>query len=191
MNHIILRAIALAAFGPSALLAQHEQHHGAAAPPVVTSGTVPGEPGQSAFAAIAEIVALLEADSTTDWSRVNIEALRLHLADMDDVVLRSAVRVNALPRGAEFIITGDGRVRDAIRRMVAAHARELDAQPALRASATPAGDGMRLVVEARDAKDGATARRIRALGFAGLLTVGAHHPRHHLELARGVSPHSH
>ena len=152
---------------------------------------MPSEAGQSAFAAIAEIVAMLEADTTTDWSRVNIEALRLHLADMDDVVLRSVVRVSELPRGAEFLISGEGRVREAIFRMVGAHARELDAQPALRAAATPAGNGMRLVVEARDPRDGATARRIRALGFAGLLTVGAHHQRHHLEIARGGAAHRH
>ena len=152
---------------------------------------MPSEPGQSAFAAIAEIVALLESDTTTDWSRVNIEALRQHLADMDDVVLRSVVRVSELPRGAEFLISGEGRVRDAIFRMVGAHARELDAQPTMRATATRVGNGMRLVVEARDPRDGATARRIRGLGFAGLLTVGAHHQRHHLEIARGGAAHNH
>jgi hypothetical protein len=36
---------------------------------------VPTEPGQSAFAAIQEIVVLLEAGPTTDWSKVNLEPL--------------------------------------------------------------------------------------------------------------------
>ena len=31
------------------------------------------EPGQAAFAAIQEIVALLDADPSTDWSKVNIK----------------------------------------------------------------------------------------------------------------------
>src|SRR5512138_3204260 len=52
---------------------------------------LPTQPGQAAFGAISEIVRLLEADSTTDWSRVNIEALRQHLIDMDDVIMHAAV----------------------------------------------------------------------------------------------------
>jgi hypothetical protein len=47
------------------------------------AAALPTQPGQSAFAAIQEIVAMLEADPKTDWSRVNIEALRQHLIDMD------------------------------------------------------------------------------------------------------------
>lgn len=188
MRTRILSAIALAVVAtPSATLAQHEQHQ----PSTAGTAPTPSQAGQSAFAAIAEIVAILQADSTTDWARVNIEALRLHLADMDDVILRSVVRANELPRGAEFLVTGDGRVREAIVRMITAHARELDAQPTLRATATRVGNGVRLIVEARDPRDGATARRIRGLGFGGLLTVGAHHQHHHLEIARGAAPHVH
>ncbi|MFX5914869.1 hypothetical protein ABTE45_18800, partial [Acinetobacter baumannii] len=56
------------------------------------SGLMPTQPGQSAFAAILEIVALLEADPATDWSKVNIEALRQHLIDMDNVTLRADVK---------------------------------------------------------------------------------------------------
>ena len=41
----------------------------------------PAEPGQGAFAAMQEIVAILEADPTTDWSKVDLPALRQHLAD--------------------------------------------------------------------------------------------------------------
>ena len=39
----------------------------------------PIEAGESAFAAIQEIVALLNADPKTDWSKVDIDALRQHL----------------------------------------------------------------------------------------------------------------
>src|SRR5665213_2414926 len=59
----------------------HQMMHGGAA----KATTLPTQPGQSAFAAIQEIVAILEADPKTDWSRVNIEALRQHLIDMDNV----------------------------------------------------------------------------------------------------------
>jgi len=56
------------------------------------AASVPSEPGQAAFAAIQEIVGILEADPTTDWSKVNIEALRQHLIDMDNVTLRAEVK---------------------------------------------------------------------------------------------------
>ena len=38
----------------------------------------PTRSGQEAFATIGEIVRILEADPRTDWSKVNIEALRHH-----------------------------------------------------------------------------------------------------------------
>ena len=47
--------------------------------------SVPTMPGQDAFGAIQEIVRILEADPKTDWSKVNLEALRQHLIDMKDV----------------------------------------------------------------------------------------------------------
>ncbi|MCP6769380.1 hypothetical protein NL529_31490, partial [Klebsiella pneumoniae] len=45
----------------------------------------PTHPGQEAFGTIQEIVRILEADPATDWSKVNIGALREHLIDMDEV----------------------------------------------------------------------------------------------------------
>jgi hypothetical protein len=53
------------------------------------SGTVPKEPGQDAFGTIQEIVQILEADPKTDWSKVNLEALRQHLIDMNEVTLKA------------------------------------------------------------------------------------------------------
>jgi hypothetical protein len=49
----------------------------------------PNMPGQDAFGAIQEIVAILEADSNTDWSKVDITALREHLIDMNEVTLKA------------------------------------------------------------------------------------------------------
>ena len=46
--------------------------------------------GQDAFGTIQEIVRILEADPTTDWSKVNIAALREHLIDMNEVTLHAA-----------------------------------------------------------------------------------------------------
>ena len=86
------------------------------------SATLPTEPGQSEFAAIQEIVAILEADPKTDWSKVSIEALRQHLIDMDNVTLKSQVTTTDLAGGVRFSVTGADEIRASIRRMVFAHA---------------------------------------------------------------------
>jgi non-heme chloroperoxidase len=59
----------------------------------------PTMPGQDAFGAIAEVVRILEADPATDWTKVDIERLRQHLIDMNEVVLRSEVKQTAVPGG--------------------------------------------------------------------------------------------
>jgi hypothetical protein len=48
-------------------------------------------PGNGAFAAIQEVVEKLLADPNTDWSRVNLEGLRQHLADMRNFTLNVEV----------------------------------------------------------------------------------------------------
>ena len=42
---------------------------------------------------------MLEADPNTDWSKVNVEALRQHLIDMDHVTMRSEVAQRVVPGG--------------------------------------------------------------------------------------------
>lgn len=149
------------------------------------------EGGQSAFAAIAEIVRLLESDSTTNWATVDMEALRQHLMDMDDVTLRAAVGQTSLTGGLAMEVTGAGRVAGAIQRMVTAHAPMLEAAGPWRATVASIPGGVRLTVVARDAGDAATAARIRGLGFIGLMTQGAHHAEHHLMIAKGAGDHAH
>jgi hypothetical protein len=75
-------------------------------------------------------VRLLEADAATDWSKVNLEALRQHLIDMNDVTLRSAAVQAEVPGGARFDVTGEGRTTGAIRRMLTSHSRMLPVEPA-------------------------------------------------------------
>ncbi len=155
------------------------------------SAQVPTSPGQEAFGAIAEVVRILDADPATDWSRVDLERLRQHLIDMSEVVLHAAVRSAPVEGGLGMEVTGDGRVEQAIRAMVVPHARELDAMPDLVARAEPRPGGVRLTVTAEDPKDARAVARIRGLGFAGLLTLGAHHQVHHLAIAKGDAMDAH
>src|SRR3982751_403546 len=92
----------------------HASHGGAS-----LSVAVP--PGQAAYATMAAIVAMLEADSTTDWTKVNIEALRQHLIVMNDVTLHARAQQSAVPGGATMDVTGDGKVAESIRTMLRAH----------------------------------------------------------------------
>jgi hypothetical protein len=154
--------------------------HGAAG----KAATAPSAPGQDAFAALAEVVRILDADPKIDWSKVDLERLRQHLIDMNEVVLRSAVAQSPVPRGLAMEVTGAGRTEHAIRSMVVPHAAELDALPGLAAKTEPIPGGVRLTVTSRQDDERAVAR-LRALGFAGILTLGAHHAPHHLAMAKG------
>src|SRR5262245_25879522 len=151
----------------------------------------PTQPGQDAFAAIAEVVAILDADPNTDWSRVDLERLRQHLIDMNEVVLRSVVTPTSIPAGLAMEITGTGRTEQAVRAMVVPHAGELDRMPEWSAKTEAIAGGVRLIVIARKADDARTVARIRGLGFAGLLVQGAHHQPHHLAMAKGEALPSH
>jgi hypothetical protein len=148
-------------------------------------GLVPIMPGQEAFGTIQEIVRMLEADPGTDWSRVNIGALREHLIDMDEVTMRARASERVLGNGIEIAVTGDGRTLVAIKRMVPAHAHELAALGwSARTENLP--NGVKLVVTASDPWQ---VVKIKALGFMGIMVQGAHHQTHHLMMAKGEFAH--
>jgi len=145
----------------------------------------PAMPGQDAFGAIAEVVRMLDADPATDWSKVDLERLRQHLIDMNEVVLRAQVKQAPVSGGLVMEVTGVGRTEQAIRAMLIPHAAELDRMPSFAARTELIPGGVRLTVTARMAEDAKAVTRLRGLGFVGLLTVGAHHGPHHVAMARG------
>ena len=98
-------------------------------PPMAGHSAAPTLPGQDAFGAIQEVVRILEADPTTDWTKVNLERLRQHLIDMNEVTLRSEVKSAVVPGGLVMEVTGTGRTEQAIRRMVVPHTVELNKMP--------------------------------------------------------------
>jgi hypothetical protein len=141
----------------------------------------PAEAGQSAFAAIQEIVAILKADPHTEWAKVDIDALRQHLVDMNAVMLEARVASAPVDGGSRFDVTGDGAVQDSIRRMVMAHAATMNGVDGWKFEAAPIAGGASLTVHAPP-KDAA---KLKGLGFFGVLTLGMHHQMHHLMIARG------
>ena len=157
----------------------HAQHiHG-------NQADLPTTPGQEVFGTIQEIVRILEADPTTDWSKVNIAALREHLIDMDEVTMRAAANEQALANGVTITVTGEGRTLDAIRRMVPAHTHELAAL-GWQAKTEDLANGVELIVTTDNPRQ---VTKLKALGFMGIMVQGAHHQIHHLMMAKGEFAH--
>ena len=149
---------------------------------------MPTQAGQSAFAAIQEIVELLMADPEADWSRADIAALQAHLIDMDNVTLRSMAQVEASENGARFTVTStDPEVAASIQRMIPAHVATMDGTDGWILSAAIVESGAVLEVTG----DAHARLQIRALGFAGVMATGMHHQEHHLAIASGQSVHGH
>jgi hypothetical protein len=149
------------------------------------SAATPAEGGQAAFIAIAEVVKLLDADPKTDWSKVNVEALRQHLIDMDEVTMRAAVRAEPVDGGAVFVVTGTGRTLEAIRRMTRSRAATGTPDGSVVMRVEDAPGGVRFTALAGNPTDARAVARIRGLGFIGVISLGEHHAPHHLGIASG------
>ena len=146
----------------------------------------PTLPGQDAFGAMGEIIAILEADPKTDWSKVDITALHAHLVDMNLLIMDTQVHDKIIDGGLEFSINAKGRALQAVQSMVPAHAPMINGLNGWTAKAETTTSGAKLIVTSPDAKETA---HIRALGFYGLMVSGSHHQAHHLGLARGEAVH--
>lgn len=146
----------------------------------------PTEQGQSAFAAIAEVVTILENDPNTDWSKVNINALREHLVDMDAITLGANVSTEVDGKSVIFTTTGTGSSLRALQNMVPAHARELDEMDDWSTIGEKTDTGAILKITPTDVSQ---LKRVEALGFFGLMATGGHHQAHHLGMASGTMVH--
>ncbi|UTH48896.1 hypothetical protein KBW81_03590 [Loktanella salsilacus] len=159
--------------------------HGQYQPPGVARLT---EPGQGAFAALSEIVGVLEADPGTDWERVDLTGLRAHLVDMDRMFSDTIVKETDLPNGLSAMATGDADTVATLRRMVPAHAAQLAQDDRWSVEAIETENGVELRVTSGDP---AVVARIRGLGFFGLMASQDHHRAHHMMMARGEDAHAH
>jgi len=185
-----LRLAILLLAGATAGVAAHAQN-----PPPASGGTIPmhhpmmmeqpaTEPtqaGQAAFGAIQEIVHILLADPKTDWSKVNIGALRQHLIDMNELTMRAQAKEVQIPGGVRILVTGTGRTLPAIRRMIPAHAMDINGLYNWSVRAKPIAGGEEMIVTAADPAD---VQKVRALGFMGIMVLGRHQ-MHHLGMAKG------
>lgn len=153
--------------------------------------SLPEETGEAAFAALAEMVARLDADPATDWEKVSIRALRDHLVDMHRLVTETVVEERPVPGGFTARVTGSGPTRDAIHRMLPAHGRMLTALGyEVEVETSPDGAVLTVREGGPEPAPGRVAR-LRGLGFYGVMTLGDHHRSHHLAMATGQPMHGH
>jgi len=160
------------------MMGGHGRVHGAS--------TTPTLPGQDAFGAIQETVRILDADPKTDWSKVDLEALRQHLIDMNEVTLKAEAVPKQIDGGLEIAVTGSGRTLVAIQRMIPAWVQMANGHEGWTARVSELTDGELLTVTATDSKE---VQHIRGLGFIGLLASGSWHQPHHLAMAKGEFDH--
>lgn len=182
---IIALGIAAASFAGGYAYAQQDGHDGHGR----TNSSMPQEAGQSAFAAIAEIVQILDADADVDWSKVNIAQLREHLVDMNSLTLGAEVTVETMGDSFHFNVSGsDAKTIRALQNMVPAHSKELDKMSEWSAKGEMTATGAILKITPTQTN---SVVKIQALGFFGLMATGAHHQPHHLGMAAGTISHQH
>ena len=178
------------AMGPGHMQEMMRQHQGMMGGDggIHGASTTPTLPGQDAFGAIQEVVRILDADPKTDWSKVDLEALRQHLIDMNEVTLHADAAPKQIDDGLEIAVKGSGRTLVAIQRMIPAYAEMANGHNGWSAKASEIPNGELLTVTATDPKQ---VQHIRGLGFIGLLASGSWHQPHHLAMAKGEFDHEH
>ena len=177
-SFLVTLVIMLMFLGPTATAyGQHQMHHN-------DTGTPLTEPGNDIFGTIQEVVQKLEANPDTDWSQVNLEALRQHLLDMKAFTEEvEVVSKREITNGVAFTVRPNSeRAVQALGRLFKMHPPMLKREKGWQMQATQNEDDWTVRCTTDTASE---VEKIRALGYIGLLAEGAHHQRHHWMIATG------
>ena len=146
------------------------------------------EAGTDPFAVIQEAIALLEANPDTDWSTVNIEALRLHLIEMQDMTLNVTVEQQPVSFGFQAVITPTtNRALQSMSQVLSAHPSQMKEETGWDMVVTNNNGIFTIAVTTDQLQD---VDKIRGLGYIGIMAYGNHHQQHHWAMASGENPHS-
>ena len=163
----------------------HTKHQ----PPGQNNQPVLSEPGNDVFGTIQEVIRKLEADPKTDWSKVNLEALRQHLIDMRNFTLKvEVISREPLSNGLQLVIESTTpEAAASLKRVLNAHPSMLEQETGWEMNVQARSPGKyKLEVTSPQAADAA---KIQGLGYIGLMAYGGHHKHHHWMIATGKSPH--
>lgn len=155
-------------------------------PEMTENGTL-AEGGQATFAALVEIVALLENNDQTDWDRVDLDSTHAHLIDMHHLILNTTATVSKIDDlTIRFDIRGNEESISSVHRMVPAHAQFIEQSRGWAIVAELEDEGASLTI---DVAETSSLKKLKALGFYGFMSLDSHHQAHHLQMALGESHH--
>jgi len=146
------------------------------------------EAGNDAFGTIQEVIRKLKNNPDTDWSKVNIEALRAHLSDMQDMTFNIEVLSQKnIPNGVEATIKATTpRAYSALKRVFIAHPIQLKMDTGWDMKVEERNKNF--IIKTTTSKQNEI-NKIRGLGYIGLMAYGTHHQPHHWMMANGQNPH--
>lgn len=146
------------------------------------------EAGQDAFGTIQEVIRRLEQDPHTDWNNVNLEALRQHLLDMQDMTLNvDVLKQQPIEHGLQMTVKATTpRAQQALQRVFQAHPEQLKRESGWTLTVQQNQDTFTLTATTAKPEEIA---KIRGLGYIGLMAYGHHHQTHHWLMATGAHPH--
>jgi len=147
------------------------------------------EAGNDAFGTVQEVIVQLNNNPNTDWKKVNIEALRRHLLDMNDMTVNvEVISQENIPNGLKAIIKATTkRAALALERVFKAHPAQLQRETGWKMTVQKQGNQYVLTIVSENSQD---IDKIRGLGYIGLMAYGNHHQPHHWGIATGSNPHA-
>jgi len=172
---------------------QHQNHTMQMGSDMSGMGNMPvsklSEAGNDAFGTIQEVITQLNDDPSTDWNRVDLEALRQHLRDMNDMTLNVEVHSQqAIENGMVAVVEAiTPRAAEALARVSQAHPAQLQKETGWSMKVTQDGNVFTFTATTDKPQE---VDKIRGLGYIGLLAAGPHHQPHHWAMATGNSPHA-
>lgn len=140
--------------------------------------------GNDIFGTIQEVIQKLDANPNTDWSQVDLEALRQHLLDMKAFTEEvKVISKDQIEKGVEVTVRPHSeRAIQALNKLSGMHPAMIKREKGWDMSMTQNGDNWTIKCTTDDESEVA---KIRALGYIGLLAEGAHHQLHHWMTATG------
>ena len=153
------------------------------------------EAGNDVFGTIQEVITKLNADANTDWSKVDIEALRKHLVDMYEMTINiNVISQESIKDGLKVKMEATtARASAALKRVFSAHPMMLEQETgwimkveSLTSDNTKGQYLLTITTTSSHEVD-----KIRGLGYIGIMAYGNHHQPHHWSMAKGSNPHSH
>jgi hypothetical protein len=153
-----------------------------------TTPVVLTESGTDPFATLQEVITALEANPGTNWEKVNIEALRLHLVEMQDMTINVDVKHQYIDNGFQAVVTPTtNRAVKSLTRVLSGHPAQMKAETGWDMQVSNNDDIFTLTVVSKKAHEVA---KIRGLGYIGVMSYGNHHQPHHWAMASGENPHA-